>query len=134
MRIFFHTSSWNCVNQVLELQRNISSAVFHLLLWLVLKLVSPQSLLCSFPNNYHTNHFIWNVVFSDMIFLQYSGNINPVSAEKRGCQLFPLHKGAIITFEQLRDAFCPLRNIDGKTLIFAEVQFFRSVLECLFLD
>lgn len=28
-------------------------------------------------------------------------------------------KGATVTFEQLEDAFCPLLNIDGKTLIFA---------------
>lgn len=60
---------------------------------------------------------------SEIIFLQCSGNINPVSAEKGGCKLCAGRrtesKGATITFEQLKDAFCPLLNIDGKTLIFA---------------
>lgn len=92
---FFHTYSWTCVNQVLEFQRNISSAVFQPCLWLVLTLVSPQSLLCSFPgtNNYHTNNFICNVVFFQ---IQSSFNImvtSVLSVQRREAVNFSLEGG-----------------------------------------
>lgn len=73
--------------------------------------------------------------FPDTIFLQCNGDISAVSAEKGGWRRTE-SKGAIIAVEQLKDPFCPLPNIDGKTLIFAvgPVWFFRIILECSFLD
>lgn len=118
--VFFHTYSWNCVKQVLESQRNINSAVFQPLLWLVLTLVCLHSPSCAL---FLALTIITQITSFAMWFffqIQYNGDINPVS-EGREPVSFSLKEGQRVKvpllFWAARRSFLP--NIDGKTLIFA---------------